>query len=136
MIVAKNSLSSQGCPSLFVNALTSRVSRLSHLREAIALGCTGHACSCRWAAPWVRQNLVRHRASGSVFSRSRRAIGKAFPNVSWRHTGPLASWIKRRWRRLVVGYSSRCSVMAGSISTRIEPVFSAVHKVRRRRVKE
>jgi len=53
--------------------------------------CTGHACSCRCAAPWVRQILVRHHASGSVFSRSRRGSGMAFPSVSWRHTEPLGA---------------------------------------------
>src|SRR5712672_2551792 len=43
---------------------------------------SGSADSIRW------QTLVRHYASGSAFSRSRRATGTAFPSVSWRHTEP------------------------------------------------
>jgi hypothetical protein len=37
------------------------------------------------AAAWPRI-LVRHHASGSAFSRSRRVTGMTFPSVSWRHT--------------------------------------------------
>jgi hypothetical protein len=55
--------------------------------------CSGRACNCRCAPPWVRLIPGRHRASGSAFSQSRQATGMAFPTVSWRHTELLGAGV-------------------------------------------
>ena len=50
--------------------------------------CSGHACSCRCAPPWVRLIPAHHRASGISFSQPPRATGTVFLPGSWLRTAP------------------------------------------------
>jgi hypothetical protein len=68
---------------------------------------TGHACSCRCAAPWVRQILVRYHASGSAVFRSRRAWRRPCIRAGLRQRGRAAKRQQRDARGFEPGKPSQ-----------------------------